>query len=119
MVFNELLQSLPFTTRRAYFTDPLWTCKSDRIIAYGFGISVFYLMIFYGFFTSFFFSSFGWQITGLIIATTLIGFFAIVNDAFGSVIIKAFWIVFSLLMLAFLFLLAALGSNISTEPCGL
>lgn len=76
-------------------------------------------MIFYGFFTSFFYDSFGWQITGLIIATTLIGFFAVANDAFESVIIKGFWILFSLLMLAFLFLLAALGSNISTAPCGL
>jgi hypothetical protein len=76
-------------------------------------------MIFYGFFTSFFYSSYGWQLTGLIIVTALIGFFAVINDAFDSVIIKAFWIIFSLLMLAFLFLLAALGSNISTAPCGL
>ena len=118
LVFNELLQSLPFTSQKAHLTDPLWTQQPERIISYGFGIAVFYLFIFYGFFTSFFYSSYPWQLTGLILLTAAFGFFAFMNTAFDSVIIKYFWVIFSLLMLAFLLLLAAMGSNVSTAPCG-
>ena len=98
--------------------DPLWTQNADKTISYGFAASVFYLAIFYGFFTSFFFNNFAWQLTGLIIITTLFGFFALVNSQFNSTIIKIFFVLFALLLLAFLFLLAALGSTVSTSPCG-
>ena len=102
-----------------HISDPLWTQKTNQTMSYGFAISVFYLFIVYGFFTSFFYNSHAWQLAGLITATVLFGFFAYANKMFTSVIIKAFWIIFSLLMLAFLLLLAALGSNVTTAPCGL
>lgn len=98
--------------------DPLWRQQPDKTISYGFAISVFYLAILYGFFTSFFYNSYPWQLAGLIIATALFGFFAFQSSQFESPIIKYFWVLFSLLMLAFLLLLAGLGSNISGAPCG-
>jgi hypothetical protein len=118
IVFNELLQSVPFTAHRAYLTDPLWTCDPHRTISYGFGIVVYYLFITYGFFTSFFYNNYPWQLAGLIIPTILFGFFAFRNETFSSNIIKFFWVLFAILMLAFLLLLAALGSNVETAPCG-
>ena len=48
----------------------------------------------------------------------MFGFFALANMQFDSTIMKYFWVLFSLLMLAFLFLIAAIGSNVSSTPCG-
>jgi len=74
--------------------------------------------IIFGFFTAFFYNDFPWQLTGLILTTALFGFFAFANSAFNSVLMKYFWFLLALLLLAFLFLLSALGSNISGVPCG-
>ena len=74
--------------------------------------------IFYGFFTSFFYNNFAWQLTGLILTTALFGFLAFENDKFISPIIKYFWFFLAIFLLAFLFLLAAIGSNISGVACG-
>ena len=121
LMFTNLIEAYKPDQEDEYvpIADPLWTQKQDHTMAYGFGLSVFYLFIAYGFFTSFFYNNHAWQLAGLITATTLFGFFAFVNSLFTSIIIKIFWVIFSLLMLAFLLLLAALGSNVTTSPCGL
>ncbi len=75
------------------------------------------MAILFGFFTSFFIDNFPWQLTGLIIITALILAFAASSDHFVSWPLKLFWIVFCSLLLAFLFLMAGIGSNASTSPC--
>ncbi len=118
MVFNQILQSLPTSNSKASINDPLWTQNPDKTVSYGFAISIFYLAIFYGFFTSFFYNNYPWQLAGLVVITALFGFFAFRSNQFDSNIIKYFWVIFALLMLAFLLLLAAIGSNMSGAPCG-
>lgn len=113
-----MLQSLPSSQGRASLNDPLWKQDPDKTISYGFAMSVFYLAILYGFFTSFFYNNYPYQLAGLVIITVLFGFFAFRSSQFQSTIIKYFWVIFSLLMLAFLLLLAAIGSNASGAPCG-
>jgi hypothetical protein len=97
--------------------DPLWTGDELKLISYGFGLAIFYLAIAYGFFISFFIENYAWQITGLVLTTGALLAFAAVNGHFNSLGIKIFWIIFAALLLAFLFLLAGLGSNSSAAPC--
>lgn len=118
-LFLNLLESKPTRLNKARMDDPLWTCSPFQIVSYGFCLAVFYLTILWGFFTSFFYDRFAWQITGLIVATAAFMAFAAVNDQFDSGLMKAFWIIFSLLLIAFLLLLAAIGSTITAAPCDL
>jgi hypothetical protein len=98
--------------------DPLWTQHPEQPISYGFSATVFYLAMFWGFAASFFYSNYPWQITGLVLLTAMFGFFAFASDQFDSHIMKYFWVLFAILLLAFLFLLTAIGSNVSAAPCG-
>jgi len=82
LLFTNLLQSLPHHQHKAGLDNPLWTGDPIRIISYGFGVSVFYLAILYGFFTSFFISSYPWQFTGLILITAVFLAFTAVGDQF-------------------------------------
>lgn len=112
-----MLQSLPHDQHKAGLDNPLWTGDPKKIISYGFGISVFFLFILYGFFTSFFIDSYPWQFTGLIIITAAFLAFTAIGDQFQSRFVKYFWIIFAALMIAFLLLLAGIGSNVSSAPC--
>lgn len=102
---------------RAGFDDPLWGGNTARTSSYGFGISVFYLAVLFGFFISFFIYSFPWQITGIIVSTALFLAFAAASSHFIDNFSRYFWIIFSILMIAFLLLLAGVGSNVSTASC--
>jgi threonine/homoserine/homoserine lactone efflux protein len=77
-----MLQALPQDQHKAGLDNPLWTSDPKRIISYGFGISVFFLAILYGFFTSFFIDSYPWQFTGLIIVTAAFLAFTAMGDQF-------------------------------------
>jgi hypothetical protein len=97
--------------------DPLWRGDELNLVSYGFGLAVFCLAVAYGFFISFFIENYAWQITGLVMVTAALLAFAAVSDHFNSLGIKIFWIIFASILLAFLFLLAGLGSNASVAPC--
>lgn len=116
-LFANLLQSSPSNNHRAGMNDPLFTGDPLRVVSYGFAISVFYLAVLYGFMTSFFISDYPWQLTGLILVTAAFLAFSVASNHFGSLLIKIFFIIFMALLLAFLLLLAAIGSNISSAPC--
>lgn len=116
-MFVNLLQSNPVGHDKAALNDPLWTGDETRVVSYGFGFAVFYAAILYGFFTAFFYDSYPWQIAGLIIVTAGLLSYAAASNHFNSTIIRIFWILFSALLLAFLFLLASLASNSSSAPC--
>lgn len=60
-----------------------------------------------------------WQIAGLIVVSALFMAFAAAGDHFDSKMIKVFWILFSALLIAFLLLLAAMGSTRSVAACDL
>jgi len=88
-----------------------------QTISYGFYVAVFYLAIFWGFFVSFFYNSLAWQITGLVVITAAFMAFAAVSSQFDSWLIKAFWIVFGILLIIGLLVAAGIGSTISPTPC--
>ena len=99
--------------------DPLWTGSPFRVISYGFCLAIFYLAVLWGFFTAFFYDRFDWQMAGLLVSAVLFLAFAAVSDQFDSWLMKAFWIIFSLLLIATLLLLAGIGSSITATPCDL
>lgn len=116
-LFANLLQSVPHNHHIASLNDPLYTGDELQLTSYGFGLAIYFLAVIYGFFCSFFISDYPWQLTGLILATAGVLAFAAVNSHFLSLAMKVFWIVFCALLLAFLFLLAGIGSNASAAPC--
>lgn len=77
------------------------------------------MALLFGFFTSFFIDNYPWQLAGLIMTTSLILAFAASSEHFTNWPLKFFWVVFCALLLAFLFLLAGIGSNTSSAPCDL
>ena len=117
-MFLNLIQSKPNYNNRANINDPIWSGDPTDINSYSFGISIFYLAIVYGFFTSFFYNSFEWQVTGLIISTVLFLAYVAASKHFDSLLIKIFWILFAIFLIAFLLILAGISSNISPAPCG-
>lgn len=116
-LFANLLQSVPHNHHIASLNDPLWTGDEVKLTSYGFGLAVYFLAVIYGFFLSFFISDYPWQLTGLILATAGLLAFAAASPHFLSLAMRIFWIVFCALLLAFLFLLAGIGSNASAAPC--
>lgn len=116
-LFANLLQSVPHNHHVAALNDPLWTGHEQQLTSYGFGLAVYFLAVVYGFFCSFFISDYPWQLTGLILATAGLLAFAAASNHFQSQAMRVFWVVFCALLLAFLFLLAGIGSNASAAPC--
>jgi len=90
---------------------PLWGGNTSKPASYAFGLSVFALPIIFGFFLAYFIHSYPWQLTGIIFATALLLCFAVAASHFDNIIYKIYFIVFTLLMLAYLLLHAGIGSN--------
>jgi hypothetical protein len=78
---------------------------------YVLGIGLFILAVIFGFFLAFFIHDFAWQIAGLIFFSALFLAFIIASSFFTDKIIKIFFIAILILMVAYLFLHAGLGSN--------
>lgn len=64
-----------------------------------------------GFFLSFFIGSFGWQLAGLLVFSVLFLSFIVAGSFFDNKVIKAFLIIYSVLLIGYLLLHAGLGSN--------
>ncbi len=113
-MFLNLIESRPNKLTMMKLNDPLWSGDTNRISSYGFGISVFCLAIIFGFFISFFIKDYPWQLAGLILSTAL---FLAASDHFTSRIVKYLFIIFAVLMIAYLLLHAGIGSNRSVIAC--
>ena len=89
----------------------IWGGDTTKPASYAFGLAVFALPIIFGFFLSYFIHSYPWQLTGIIFGTALFLCFAAIGSHFFNVIHKIYFIIFTLLMLSYLFLHAGIGSN--------
>lgn len=96
---------------RAQLRDPLWGGDHSKYGTYIFGFAVFGLAIIFGFFIAFFIKDFGWQIAGILFFTVLFLAFTVAASFFVNKVIKVFFIIFMILMLAYLLLHAGIGSN--------
>jgi hypothetical protein len=116
-MFLNLIESRPNRLTMMKLNDPLWSGDTNRISSYGFGISVFYLAILFGFFISFFINNYSWQLAGLVVSTALFLAFTAASDHFTSKIVKYLFMIFAALMIAYLLLHAGIGSNRSVLAC--
>jgi hypothetical protein len=96
---------------RAQLRDALWGGDHSKYGTYIFGFAVFGLAIIFGFFIAFFIRDFGWQIAGILFFTVLFLAFTVAASFFVNKVIKIFFIIFMILMLAYLLLHAGIGSN--------
>jgi len=96
---------------RARLEDPLWGGHPTKASTYIFGIAIFALAIIFGFFLAFFIKDFAWQLAGIILFTVLFLAFVVAASFFISRIFKVFFIIMTVLMLAYLLLHAGIGSN--------
>jgi hypothetical protein len=65
----------------------------------------------FGFFLSFFITSFGWQLAGLLVFAVFFLSIVIGGSFFKNKMIKLFFIIYILLLIGYLLLHAGLGSN--------
>ncbi len=96
---------------RAQLADPLWGGDKENTGTYIFGIAVFTLAIVFGFFIAFFIHNFAWQLTGILAFSILFLAFTVSASFLLNKIIRVFFIIFMVLMLAYLLLHAGIGSN--------
>lgn len=96
---------------RAQLHDPLWGGDHVRTGTYILGIAVFALAIMFGFFIAFFIKDFAWQLAGIIFFSVLFLAFIISASFFKDKVIKTFFIIFMVLMIAYLLLHAGISSN--------
>jgi hypothetical protein len=95
----------------ALIGDPLWSGNPHVPISYGFAASVFYVPLLAGFVVSFFYGTYPWQLTGLLLGNAGLASFAAASHHFQSKIPRFFFAGIGLLMVAYELIHAGVGSN--------
>ncbi len=96
---------------RAQLKDPLWGGNHINAGTYIFGFAVFGLAIIFGFFIAFFIKDFAWQLAGILFFAVLFLAFTLSGSFFINKVMKVFFVIFMILMIAYLLLHAGIGSN--------
>lgn len=90
---------------------PLWGGDTSKVSSYVFGGAVFLLPLIIGFFLAQFVGSYPWQITGLLIFNLIFLALAASSKHFNSKIVKGYFILSTILIIAYELIHAGIGSN--------